>query len=190
LELDLYITGTGGQGIQLASTTLGTAAMGAGYDVMLTSEYGGEMRGGFSRASVVVTGGEMVALPVLPSAGSAIAMHHLDWNKTAERLRKGALVLIDDVVGKDVAVDANWKVVYVPAGKIATEAGNLMAACMTMISVYAALNNLVNADVLVDAMKTLVPAYRRQHLEVNERAINAGYRWGAEYAARPTAGAA
>jgi 2-oxoglutarate ferredoxin oxidoreductase subunit gamma len=190
LELDLYISGTGGQGIQLASKTLGTAAMADSYDVMLTSEYGGEMRGGFSRASVVITGGEMRALPVLPSAGYAIAMHHLDWNKTAERLRKGALVLIDDVVGKDVATDPSWRVVHVPASKIATEAGNIMAACMTMISAYAALNRLVAADVLVEGMKSLVPAYRRQHLEVNERAIRAGYRWGEDYAARPTAGAA
>jgi 2-oxoglutarate ferredoxin oxidoreductase subunit gamma len=188
LELDLYISGIGGQGIQLASKVLGTAAM-AEYEVMLTSEFGGEMRGGPSRSAVVITDGEMRALPVLASAGSAIAMHHLEWAKTADRLRKGSLVLIDSEVGKDVATDASWNVVHVPASKIATDAGNIMSACMAIVSTYAALNRLLNADALVEGMKTLVPAYRRQHLEVNERAIRAGYLWGEEHLAPGMVGA-
>jgi hypothetical protein len=38
-------------------------------------------------------------------------------------------------------------------------------------------------------MKALVPAYRRQHLEVNERAIRAGYLWGGEHLAPGMVGA-
>ena len=183
MEWDLYISGTGGQGIQLAAKTLGLAAMAEGCEVMLTSEYGGEMRGGPSRASVVITRGKMQALPVLASAGSAIAMHHLHWARTAERLRRGALVLVDAATAKEIAPDPNWKFLSVPATEIASEAGNMMAGCMTIVSAYAALNQIVDVEGFVAAMKTVVPAYRRQHVQVNESAIRAGYQWAQKKAA-------
>jgi 2-oxoglutarate ferredoxin oxidoreductase subunit gamma len=183
MEWDLYISGTGGQGIQLAAKILGLAAMADGCEVMLTSEYGGEMRGGPSRASISIARGAMHALPVLASAGSAIAMHHLHWARTADRLRKGALILADTATAKEIALDASWKLVPVPASDIAREAGNIMAACMAIMSAYAALTHIVDADALIAAMKSLVPAYRRQHLEVNEFAIRAGYDWAQTRAA-------
>ena len=43
---------------------------------MLCADYGGEMRGGPSRASVVVGDEPLRALPVLPTRGSAILAHH------------------------------------------------------------------------------------------------------------------
>jgi 2-oxoglutarate ferredoxin oxidoreductase subunit gamma len=141
------------------------------------------MRGGPSRASVVIARGAMRALPVLASAGSAIAMHHLHWARTADRLRPGALVLIDSSTAKEIPVDPNWKLVSVPASEIAGQAGNIMAACMTIVSAYAALTGIAGSDGLVAAMKELVPAYRRQHVQVNEAAIRAGYQWAQTRAA-------
>jgi hypothetical protein len=54
---------------------------------------------------------------------------------------------------------------------------------MTIVSAYAAINHIVDADALVAAMKQNVPAYRRQHLQVNESAIRAGYQWAQARAA-------
>ena len=44
-----------------------------------------------------------------------------------------------------------------------------------LVAAYAGITELVAIDSLVDAMRATVPAYRRQHLEANERALRAGY---------------
>ncbi|GAA0907585.1 hypothetical protein GCM10009558_096240 [Virgisporangium aurantiacum] len=75
MEREVIVTGIGGQGIQLLAKTLALAATRAGLHAMLSADYGGEMRGGPSKASVVVGDGPLHALPVLASAWSAIVAH-------------------------------------------------------------------------------------------------------------------
>ncbi len=69
------VTGIGGQGIQLLAKTLALAATHEGHHAMLSADYGGEMRGGPSKASVVVGAEPLRSLPVLASAWSAIIAH-------------------------------------------------------------------------------------------------------------------
>lgn len=178
MDIDLFISGVGGQGIQLLSKTLALAAMSEGKMVMLSSEYGSEMRGGSSRATLVVGSGARDALPVLSSAGYAIALHHLFWEQTAARLRPGALVLADSMVaGQLPAIDADLKAV--PSTQIAVEAGNSLASSLAMAGAFAVLTRLASTEALVAAMRELVPAYRSQHIETNERAIRGGAKAGA-----------
>jgi 2-oxoglutarate ferredoxin oxidoreductase subunit gamma len=49
-----------------------------------------------------------------------------------------------------------------------------MSAGFVLLGAFVALTALVQVDGAVDAMRQLVPSYRTQHLEANERAIRAG----------------
>ena len=174
LELDLFISGIGGQGIQLIGKSLALAAIKDSRHVMLAGEYGGHMRGGSSIGTVVIGAKPLKALPILPHAGSAIAMSHLFWERVGSRLRPGSFVLAEETIAADLPDMEKHRLVKLPATAIATELGSRMAAGMVMLGAFAALTGAVKIDSAVAAMAEQIPSYRRQHIEANERAIRAG----------------
>jgi Pyruvate/2-oxoacid:ferredoxin oxidoreductase gamma subunit len=56
---------------------------------------------------------------------------------------------------------------------------------MVMAGAYVAVTGLVGLPALLAAARLALPSYRAQHVELNERAIEAGYR-GAPRHAAPT----
>ncbi|MDI6028924.1 2-oxoacid:acceptor oxidoreductase family protein [Corticibacterium sp. UT-5YL-CI-8] len=174
MESDLFISGIGGQGVQLIAKTLALAAIIEGRHVLLSGEYGGHMRGGSSVGTVVISPIPVRSLPILPDAGALIALTPLFWENVGPRLRRGALVLAEEAIVKDLPAMQEPRLVTVPATAIATGLGSRMAAGMVIVGAYGALTGIVSTESLVAAMKEQVPAYRRQHLETNEKAIWAG----------------
>lgn len=174
MEHEIYLSGIGGQGIQLAAKIFALAAMGEGRQVMLNGFYGFEMRGGISLSTLAIGDGPLQALPVAAKVGSAIAMHHQYWEKPLGRLRPGALVLTDDAVLARLPVMPDHTVVAIAASEAAKEIGNPMVMGMVLMSAFAAATGLVLCNSLIAAMEQVVPSYRRQHIEANRRAIEAG----------------
>lgn len=177
MQIEVLLTGIGGQGVQLCAKALAMAATAEGRQAMLSSHYGGEMRGGQTEASVVVADGPLRSLPIVPSAGSAFVMHHAHWAPVADRLRPGSVVIVNSTV---VPADelrscaGDLVVVEVPATALAAEAGAPMTAGFLLLGAFASASRLVGLDAVVDAMRELVPPYRREHLAANEAAIRAG----------------
>jgi 2-oxoglutarate ferredoxin oxidoreductase subunit gamma len=174
MELDLFISGIGGQGIQLIGKTLALAAINDGRHVMLAGEYGGHMRGGSSIGTVVIGAEPLKALPILPHVGTAIAMSHMFWDRIGPRLRPGSLILAEESCAADIPDTARHVLVPFPATRIATEQGSRMAAGMAILGAFAALTDAVSIDSVVHAMTEQLPPYRRQHAGANEKAIRAG----------------
>ena len=177
MQIEVLLTGIGGQGVQLCAKALAMAATAEGRQAMLSSHYGGEMRGGQTEASVVVADEHLRSLPIVPSAGSAFVMHHAYWAPVAERLRPGSVVVVNStVVPAEVraAPDHDLTVVEVPATGMAAEAGAPMTAGFVLLGGYVAATALVGIDAVIDAMKELVPPYRREHVAANEAALRSG----------------
>ena len=177
------MTGVGGQGIQLSAKTLAVAATGEGLQAMLSAHYGGEMRGGQTEASVVVAKGPVRALPILPSAWSAFVMHKEFWEPVRVRLRRGGVVAVNsDLVDGDLAIEG-IRIFKIPATSIASELGAPMSAAFVLLGAYVSTTGIVGIDSTVNAMKSLVPPYRTNHIEANEAAIRAGAKVAPELAA-------
>ena len=173
MQREVILTGIGGQGVQLAAKTLAMAATAEGRQVLMSSHYGGEMRGGQTEASVVVADADLRSVPILEQAWSALVMHGRYWPGVAGRLRTAGVVVANSNAAPEV-VDGSWTVVAVPAGDIAAEAAAPMAASFALLGAYASVTGVVGVDSLVEAMRELVPPYRVQHLIANEAAIRAG----------------
>ena len=173
MQREVILTGIGGQGVQLAAKTLAMAATAESRQVMMSSHYGGEMRGGQTEASVVVADRDLRSVPFLESAWSAMVMHGRYWPGVAARLREGGLAVVNTTIASDV-VAGPGQIVGVPAGDIAAGIGAPMAAGFVLLGAYAAATGLVGTDSLVEAMRDLVPPYRTQHVAANEAAIRAG----------------
>jgi Pyruvate/2-oxoacid:ferredoxin oxidoreductase gamma subunit len=172
-EREVLLTGIGGQGVQLAAQVLARAAVLEGRHVLLFGVYGGAMRGMNTDATVVVGEAPVQAPPLLSRAWSAIAMHDRYWAPVAPKVVDGGLVVVNDATFS-APLDDRYTVRRVPAAELAAAAGNELAASMVILGAYVGLTGLVGVDALLGGMRESVPAYRRQHLEVNERALHAG----------------
>jgi 2-oxoacid:acceptor oxidoreductase gamma subunit (pyruvate/2-ketoisovalerate family) len=175
MERELMMTGIGGQGVQLAAQILARAAVAEGREVMLFGTYGGMMRGGNTDASLVVGDGPIETPPTIAHSWSAVVMHHDYWAPVQQRLRPGAVVLVNTTVF-DLSVDwSPYLVIEVPASDVAVDVGYVQAASMVMIGAYAAATGLVKLDSLIEAVERSLPSYRAQHRARNVTALEAGH---------------
>lgn len=170
-QRSILFTGVGGQGVQIISKALATAAVNDGKYVQLLPSYGGSMRGGKTNADLTVGDGSLRAVPLVHHAWSAICTDQAYWETISGKLAPDAVVVVDSTVFK---VEVPHTTFRVPAVDIAVELGSRMSAGFVLIGAYAALTGLVGIESLVGAMMQLVPPYRTQHIESNERAIHAG----------------
>jgi 2-oxoglutarate ferredoxin oxidoreductase subunit gamma len=173
VEQEVILCGTGGQGIQLIGKTLALAATMAGRYAMLAADYGGEMRGGPSQASVVIGDAPLRSLPILASSGAAVLMHHKFSAFARERLRPDGLLLLNtSIVPAETA--HKGRVVGLPVTTMARETGAPQSAGFVILGAYIGLTGVVEAGGLEAAMRRLLPPYRAQHADANARAIAAG----------------
>lgn len=173
-QREVLFTGVGGQGIQIVSKALAMAALTEGRKVLLLPKYSGGMRGGMTNASLTVADGELRALPVITSAWSAFVMDPAFWETVRTNLAEGAVVVVNSTLF-DLPVEVPGSQVFkVPAMDIAAEQGSPMSAGFVLLGAFATVTGLVQVESVVGAMRELVPPYRTQHVEANERAIAAG----------------
>jgi Pyruvate/2-oxoacid:ferredoxin oxidoreductase gamma subunit len=179
MERELLMTGIGGQGVQLASTVLAHAAVLEGREAQLFGSYGGMMRGGPTATTVVLADAPIEAPPTVSRAWAVLVMHHEHAPSALARLRPNGLAFFDPTLTSELrSLEAGLQdatIVEVPAAELAREAGNPMTASMVMVAACAGATRLVGLSSLIDVTRSLLPAYRAQHLEVNERALRAGY---------------
>lgn len=176
MQNDVVMTGIGGQGVQLAAKTLATGAIQEGRQAMLSAHWGGEMRGGQTEASVVISDGALRALPTLPAIHAAYVMHAKYWAPVLPRIAPGATIVLNSDLVEEAqlsAPHAQFFPISATNGAAALDAP--MGACFVMLGAFCAITGMVELEALVAAMKTLVPPYRTQHIEANERCLRAGF---------------
>ena len=174
-ERELMLTGVGGQGVQLAAQTLARAATLEGRHVMLLGTYGGTMRGGNTESAIVVGTGPLSSPPIVSRIWSAIALHSRFWQPIRAKLQSDALLLVNSTLFEEALDPGRYRLFEVPATQIANEHGSKAGASMVAIGAYAKLTGLVAIESLIEAMRSSLPAYRREQADVIEALLRAGF---------------
>lgn len=174
MELEFFVHGIGGQGVQLIGKTIALAALEEGRQVMFVGDYGGHMRGGSSVVSVVIGNERIRALPKLPKSRFAIAMSQSYWEKVGPRLLPDSVILAEETIADKLPDVENHRVITVPALALGTQAGNRLAGSMAMMGAFSELTGAVGQAALIAAMIEQLPIYRRQHSATNTAAIALG----------------
>ena len=174
MERELFFSGIGGQGVQLAAKTLAVAALNSGFQVMIFGSYGGLMRGGNTDATIVIGQEELHTPPVVDEAWGALMMHNYSWPIFKPKLRPGAFLLIDSSVFRGDP-EHDGPVLAIEASTIATEAGMGKAASMVALGAFVAATQIVTLDALRAAAFEVLPPYRAQHAETNKQALEMGF---------------
>ena len=171
---DVILTGIGGQGVQLCAKVLAQACVADGHHVMLSSYFGGEMRGGRTEATVVTRDEPIVGLPpIVPRLNAAIVLHAAFLGDALPRLVDDPLIVTDAWAWP--ADDERGRVVRVPARELAAELGAPVAAGLVLVGAFAALTGSASPEALAGAVSELVPAHRVAALQADLAALAAGH---------------
>jgi len=172
---DVILTGIGGQGIQLCAKVLALAAAADDHHVMLSSYFGGEMRGGRTEATIVTRDAPITGLPpIVPRLDAAIVLHPAFLGDALPRLTDDPLIVTDAWAWPDDA-PRNGRVVRVPARERAAELGAPVAAGLVLVGAFAAITGTARPESLAGAVRELVPAHRAAALEADLAAVAAGH---------------
>jgi 2-oxoglutarate ferredoxin oxidoreductase subunit gamma len=172
---DVIFTGIGGQGVQLCSKVLANAAVAAGHHVMLSSYFGGEMRGGRTEATVITRDRPVDLPPIVPRLDALIVLHPAFLADALPRLVASPLIVTDAWAWEDPSAPAApARVVPVPAREIAADLGAPVAAGLALVGAFAALTGVADDEALATATRHLVPPHRAAALEANLAALTAG----------------
>jgi 2-oxoglutarate ferredoxin oxidoreductase subunit gamma len=168
------LSGFGGQGVVLAGTILGHAAIRDGKWVAGSSSYGAQARGGSARSDVVIADGPVV-YPHVIEADILIALSQTAYEKYIKELAKDALVLFDDQMVSPKPL-VGIRQVGIPSTSVALkELNQKQAANIVILGALASVSGLVSKEALKAAiLENLSSRFKDSNL----KALELGYRLG------------
>jgi len=168
------LSGFGGQGVVLAGTILGHAAIRDGKWVAGSSSYGAQARGGSARSDVVIADGPVV-YPHVIEADILIALSQTAYDKYLAELAKDALVLFDDPMVSPKPL-VGIKQVGIPSTSAALkELNQKQAANIVILGALASVSRIVSKEALKAAIAENVSS---RFKESNLEALELGCRLG------------
>ena len=169
---EVLLTGTGGQGLILASIVLAEAAVNDNKNVVQTQSYGPEARGGASMAGVIIDV-DTIEYPKVADPTVLLCMSQAAFNKYLPKVKPGCTVIVDStfVTGP---FQEEYKIQTYPITKVAKEElGREVVANMMALGVVNAATELVDKDIFRENIHKLAP---KGSGELNQQAFDLGYR--------------
>ncbi len=174
-ERQVFITGFGGQGIVMAGDILGKAA--TLYDhkhATMMQTYGPEARGGSCSSQVIISGSEIL-YPSVRDPEILVCMSQEGYTKNVKNLRRGGTLIWDTDLVKSRKSATGLTTYNIPATRFAEELGNTMMANIVMLGFLAAVEDLVSAEALREAVADSVPPATKEN---NLKAFDRGREYG------------
>ena len=169
-RFEMRFSGSGGQGVILASVIFAEAAVIAGLKTVQSQAYGPEARGGVSRAETVLSRG-----PIWYSKVTApdflLALTQASLDAYSKGLSDGAVVMADDTLKVPKGLDPS-RVIAVPVLRTARETvGKAFTANIVAVGAINAALGLFTEEQLLEAVRRHIPAGTE---EINKKALDAG----------------
>ena len=170
----ILIAGFGGQGILFAGKVLAYKGLVEGKQLSWLPSYGPEMRGGTANCNVIISD-EPVGSPIVDTPDVLIVMNLPSLDKYENAAEKGAKIFVDStLISRKVERD-DVEVFYIPATKMAQDAGIPTLANMIILGKVIKETGVVSYEGMEDALKKVVSARKANLIDVNLKAIKAGY---------------
>ena len=170
----ILIAGFGGQGILFAGKVLAYKGLVEGKQLSWLPSYGPEMRGGTANCNVIISD-DPVGSPIVDNPNVLIVMNLPSLDKYENAAEKGAKIFVDSTLISRKVEREDVDVYYIPATKMAQEAGIPTLANMIMLGKVIKETGVVDFEGMEDALKKVVSARKANLIDVNLKAIKAGY---------------
>ena len=176
MTTQILIAGFGGQGVLFAGKFLAYKGMLEEKQLSWLPSYGPEMRGGTANCSVILSD-EPVGSPIVSNPDVLIAMNLPSYDKYEKSVVPGGKIFVDSALIERKALRDDVSTYYIPATKMAMDMGIPTLANMIILGKMIRETGAVSSENLIDAMKKIVSAKRVELVEVNLKAIEAGFNY-------------
>ena len=170
----VLIAGFGGQGILFAGKVLAYKGLVEGKQLSWLPSYGPEMRGGTANCNVIISD-EPVGSPIVDDPNVLIVMNLPSLDKYENAAEKGAKIFVDSTLISRKVEREDVDTYYIPATKMAQELGVPTLANMIILGKVIKETGVVDFEGMEDALKKVVSARKANLIDVNLKAIKAGY---------------
>jgi len=172
--IEILLGGSGGQGLGLAGVILAQAlAEEEGLNVLETEAYGISMRGGMSRAEVLVSLEEINDIKVT-EPDVLLAMSQPMADLYIPRVKKDALVIVDSAFVTGVPPTGS-KVFFLSLTEEARKLGMEAAANIVALGSITVLSKMLSKASLANILRKKFPA---SVIDINLKALDVGYEMG------------
>ena len=169
----ILIAGFGGQGILFAGKFLAYKGLLEDLQVSWLPSYGPEMRGGTANCNVVLSD-DPVGSPIVTDPDVLIAMNLPSLEKYVNAVVPGGQIYVDSTLISAKVERTDVSVFYIPATKMANDAGVPTLANMVMMGHVLQHNPELSFNGTEVTVQKLVPPKKAQLVELNMKALEAG----------------
>jgi 2-oxoglutarate ferredoxin oxidoreductase subunit gamma len=154
---EIRLSGSGGQGVILASIILADAVIEQGLNAIQTQSYGPEARGGASKAEVIISN-EQINYPKIRKANILLSLTQKAYDKYVASLDKDGVLIVDE----DIKLSGNEpiKVYRLPILKNALDKfeTNMVANIISIGAIYEIIGeDMIDKDIMIRSISGRVP---------------------------------
>jgi len=156
-KIEIRFSGTGGQGLVLASIILAEALMMDGFNIITGESHGIEARGGASSAEIIASKEEIFDLSVtLPDI--LVTLSQQAYDKYAKKTKKDTLVILDSSLIKSEAIPDSENVHALPFTRIVQEElGTILPTNICFLGALVGISKIVSMDSIKKSILNRVP---------------------------------
>lgn len=172
----ILIAGFGGQGILFAGKFLAYKGLLEGKQISWLPSYGPEMRGGTANCSVIISD-TPVGSPIVSNPDILVVMNLPSLDKYENTAVPGSKIFVDSALIDRKVQREDVDVFYIPATKLASDAGIPTLANMIMMGKMIRQSSVVSFDDIKSALEKVVSAKHADMLSYNLKALETGYNY-------------
>ena len=173
MNTNILFAGFGGQGILFSGKVIAYAGMMEGKEISWLPSYGPEMRGGTANCSVCISD-EPIGSPLVVNPDVLVAMNLPSLDKFVGDVVPGGTVILDSTLIDKKVERTDIKVIYIPASKLAEEAGVKGAANMIIVGRLFKELKFCSEENLDKGLQKSIPPKKMDLLDKNRKMIQIG----------------
>ena len=170
---NILFAGFGGQGILFSGKVIAYAGLMEGKEISWLPSYGPEMRGGTANCSVCISD-EPIGSPLVVNPDILIAMNLPSLDKFVNDVVPGGTIIIDSSLIDKKVERKDVNVIYLPASKLAEDAGVKGAANMIIVGRLFKELNFCTKENLDKGLQKSIPPKKIDLLDKNRKMIQIG----------------
>ena len=173
---EVILAGFGGQGILFAGKLLAYTGMIFDKAVSWLPSYGPEMRGGTANCHIMLKD-DVVGSPYVVNPTEAIILNKPSFDKFESAVLPGGKLFYDSSLCDNPHTRDDIEYIAIPATTIAYEMNASKLANMIITGKVLKETGMFKLEDVFTALEKLIPAKRAEMLEINKKAIEAGFNY-------------
>lgn len=173
MNYNILFAGFGGQGILFSGKVIAYAGLMEGKEISWLPSYGPEMRGGTANCSVCISD-IPIGSPLVVNPDILIAMNLPSLEKFENEVVPNGTIIVDSSLIDKKVTRKDVKAVYIPASKLAEDAGLKGAANMVIVGKLFKEFKFFSEKNLDAGLQKSIPPKKADLLDKNRQAIKIG----------------